>query len=124
MAEPVTVVSIDPQGQLEGPVHLHVQLVTTLKISAAEARRRVNRRILEELTTGLSARAAELAISATRINWRVPVMLSLPNHGDIGQVGSILVDATSGEVLTSKSELDHIMRMAEMLHAGATSPAK
>lgn len=124
MEAPLAVVAIDPQGQLEGPVHLHVQLVTTLKISAAEARKRVSRRILEELTTGVSARTPELAISSAAINWRVPIVLSLPNLGDLGQVGSILVDAMSGEILASTTDLDQIMRVAEMLHAGATSPAK
>ena len=80
----MTIVTIEPQ-QPNSPVHLHIEMVTTLKVSGVDARKRANRIILDQMTTGLATRAPELAISASssEIHWRVPIFLSLPNLGDV-----------------------------------------
>ena len=121
----MTIVTIEPQ-QPNSPVHLHVELVTTLNVSGVDARKQANRVILDQMTTGLATRMPELAISASsaEINWRVPIMLSLPNLGDVGQVGSISVNAKTGDVSSSQADIDHMLRIAEMLYVGATSSTK
>jgi hypothetical protein len=121
----MTIVTIEPQ-QPNSPVHLHVEFVTTLNVSGTDARKRANRVILNQMTTGLASRAPELAISAasSEINWRVPIVLSLPNLGDVGQVGSISVNAKTGVVNSSQVEIDQMLRIAEMLYVGVTSSTK
>ncbi|NJM40417.1 MAG: hypothetical protein HC853_06455 [Anaerolineae bacterium] len=121
----MTIVTIEPQ-QPNSPVHLHVELVTTLNVSGVDARKRANRVILDQMTTGLAARVPELAVSASssEISWRVPIILSLPKLGDVGQVGTISINAKTGVVSSSQAELDHMLRIAELLYVGATSSTK
>ena len=42
--------------------------------------------------TGLIAREPELLIAGEQITWRVPIVLSLPTLGDVGQVGAVDAD--------------------------------
>lgn len=121
----MTIVTIEPQ-QPNSPVHLHVELVTTLNVSGTDARKRANRVILDQMTTGLAAHMPELAISSSssEISWRVPIILSLPKLGDIGQVGTINVNARTGDLSSSQADIDHMLRIAELLYVGATSSTK
>ena len=118
----MTTVSIDTPTQ-NGSVQVNVHLVATLKVSPIEARRKVNRDVVTELGTGLAARDPELAVTADRLVWRVPIVLSLPFLGDLGQVGLVSVDTDTGEVLTNPEDIQKILRFATMLHAGATLSA-
>jgi|GEM_PF-3910393 len=76
------------------------------------------------MTTGLAAGVPELVISAAEVNWRVPIVMSLPNLGAVDQVGSISVNAKTGDVTASQADIDHMLRIAEMLYAGATPSTK
>lgn len=107
-----------------GPVHLSVHVVTTLDVSAEEARRRVNCQVVTELGTGLVAREPELVISGEHIVWRVPIVLSLPELGEMGQVGAVDVDAQSGELLIDPDARKGIIQHARRLYAGATLPTE
>ena len=102
---------------------LDLRLQTTLRISADEARRRVNRLIIPELGTGLSASEPELSLEDTNIWWRVPIMLSLPRLGTLGIVGTIKVDAQSGEIAFTLEEQENLINHARWLYSGATLPA-
>jgi hypothetical protein len=107
-----------------GPIHLNVHVVTTLDVSAEEARRQVNRDVVTELGTGLIAREPELVISGEHVVWRVPIVLSLPELGEMGQVGTVDVDARSGELLTDPDAQQGIIQHARRLYAGATLPTE
>ena len=102
---------------------LDLRLQTTLRISADEARRRVNRLIIPELGTGLGAAEPELSLEDTDIWWRVPVMLSLPMLGTLGIVGTIKVDPQSGEIAFTLEEQENLINHARWLYSGATLPA-
>lgn len=106
------------------PIHLSLHMVTTLNISAADARRRVNRAVVTELGTGLIGRDPDLVIEGEQFFWRVPIVLSLPGLGDLGQVGHADVDACTGEVLADEAMRDKIIQHARRLYHGATLPAE
>jgi hypothetical protein len=94
---------------------------TNLNISAQEARRVVNQQIVTELGTGLIARDPKLATDGGRVVWRVPIVLSLPNHGDLGQVGTVDVDTDSGTLLIDTDEQKRIIQHTHKLYTGGIS---
>jgi len=103
------------------PIHLSFHVVATLNMTAEEARHQVNCQVVTELGTGLSARDPELVISGEQILWRVPIVLSLPELGDLGQVGTVDVDARTGGLLTNSAAQGRIIQHARQLYIGATS---
>ncbi len=102
------------------PIHLSFHVIATLNVTADEARRRVNRQVVTELGTGLIARVPELVLRGEQIAWRVPIVLSLPGLGDLGQVGAVDVDARSGDLLLNPATQEGIVQHARRLYAGAT----
>jgi hypothetical protein len=102
------------------PIHLSFHVVATLNVTAEEARRRVNRQVVTELGTGLIARGPELAFVGEQIVWRVPIVLSLPGLGDLGQVGTVKVNARTGDLLLASDAQERIVQHARRLYAGAT----
>jgi len=106
------------------PIHLSLHIATTLNITAADARRKVNRQMVMELGTGLIGRDPDLVIEGDRFLWRVPVVLSLPGLGDLGQVGHVDVDARTGELLIDEAARDRIIQHARRLYSGATLPTE
>jgi len=106
------------------PIHLRFHIVATLNVSAEDARRRVNCQVVTELGTGLIARDPELAFLDEQIVWRVPIVLSLPGLGDLGQVGTVDVDACTGDLLFTPNAQERIIQHARRLYAGATLQAE
>lgn len=106
------------------PIHLSFHVAATLNVTAEDARRRVNRLVVTELGTGLIARDPELALIGERIVWRVPIVLSLPALGDLGQVGTVDVDARTSDLLLTPDAQERIIQHARMLYAGATLQAE
>ena len=106
------------------PIHLSFHVIATLNVTAEEARRRVNRQVVTELGTGLIARDPELAFEGEQIVWRVPIVLSLPGLGDLGQVGTVDIDARSGDLLLSPDVQERIIQHARRLYTGATLQTK
>jgi len=106
------------------PISLHVHLTALLSIDAKEARRRVNRQIVPELGTGLMAQEPELAFVNEQITWRVPIILSLPWLGDLGQIGTVAVDARTGEINISPEAKERMITHASRLYTGATLQTK
>jgi hypothetical protein len=102
------------------PIHLSFHIVATLNVTAEEARRQVNRQVVTELGTGLIARDPELVLAGEQIAWRVPIVLSLPGLGDLGQVGTVDIDARSGDLLLNPDAQEGIVQHARRLYAGAT----
>ncbi len=106
------------------PIHLRFHVVATLNVTAGDARRRVNRQVTPDLGTGLIAQEPELVIDGDSIVWRVPIVLSLPDLGDLGQVGAIDVDAETGDVLSTLAAQERIIHHARRLYTGATLQAE
>jgi hypothetical protein len=111
-----------------GRLELSVNISTDIKISADDARRRVNGYLLNSLShLMVSAREAELVIGE-RVLWRVPINHTLPGFGSIGRIGVIEVDVETGELIAlSIEQIEEMKRRAKTL-AGSypldTSPAR
>jgi hypothetical protein len=121
----MTIVTRDLKSVSEmAPVNLRFHVVATLNVNAVTARRQVNRQVVVELGTGLIAQEPELVIGDANIVWRVPIVLSLPDLGDLGQVGAVDVDAENGEVLITPAAQERIIQHARRLYTGATLQAK
>jgi hypothetical protein len=97
------------------------QATTSLDINAQEAQRLVNQQVVTELGTGLIARDPELIANGERVVWRVPIVLSLPSLGDLGHVGTVDVDAESGDLLINTDDQERIIQRARGLYTDATS---
>ncbi|NKQ37358.1 MAG: hypothetical protein HF973_17295 [Chloroflexi bacterium] len=95
-----------------------------MQIDAAAARRLVNRQVVAELSTGLAAGDPELTIRGEQLIWRVPISLSLPGLGELGQVGDIEVDAQTGEILSGAVEREQILQHAHRLYTGSPLPTE
>ena len=93
----------------------------SVNISAEDARRLVNRTIVPELGTGLGAKEPILMLKDGQVIWRVPVVLSLPRLGDVGEVGFIEVDTRTGEITSDATNQESIIQHAQRLYAGATA---
>ncbi len=97
------------------------EIAISVNISAADARRMVNQTIVPELGTGLGAKEPDLMFREGHIIWRVPVALSLPELGDLGEVGIIDVDAETGRIISDESVQEKIIQHAQRLYAGAAT---
>ena len=119
----ITLTLADNQPQ-SAPVFFNFHLVATLNITAEEARRRVNRQVVPELGTGLLACPPELNLAGEQVTWRVPVVLSLPTLGTLGEVGAVAVDAYTGEIQCDAPARERMVRHARWLYHGAILPAE
>ena len=54
-------------------------------------------------------------VDGERPCWSVPVWLTEPDRGQVGQAGSLLVDARTGEVLADSRSLREIAENARRL---------
>lgn len=96
-------------------VRLHV-LPPQVRVSATAARRRVSGFVLSEISYLMGGGEPALVIGERTV-WRVPVILTFPTHGPVGTVGTIDVDAETGELYTSSQLVEEITRNAETLTA-------
>ena len=90
-------------------------------ISPVDAQRRVTRFVA--LTLGTQLLGGEPKDDRPRdlddgLYWGVPVLLTIPERGVVGQVGEILVDAQSGELRLEDDTLQSITTHAERLSKG------
>jgi len=94
---------------------IHVSVVATVRVDARTARRRVTAWLVSEVGNMLIGGTPQLVISKRTI-WQVPVILTSSSVGTVGQVGTVDVDAESGEMLASEELreqiLDHVRHLA------------
>lgn len=99
-------------------VRLHVS--APVNITPFVARQKVNLLMLDRVGNLLHGGEPEFLV-ADRFYWRVPVLLSTPRRGLMGQVGVLKVDAQTGEVLAEDDTLKEIAEHADRLLASPTS---
>ena len=109
----------DVQLHEQETVSLHV-LPPRVLISAADARRAVSRFVLDEVSYLMGGEQPSLA-KADRWYWRVPVVLTYPTQGTVGTIGSIDVDAESGDLMVTPALIEELERNAQTL-AGRSTP--
>lgn len=102
-------------------VDINVHVTARINVTPFVARQKVNVLLLDKVGTGLLSESPDLAASGERLYWRVPVTLSLPGQGRLGQVGAIDVDVQTGEVLADDTLISDITRHANLLATGSRS---
>ena len=107
-----------PLGSAQVDIQLHVS--AQVNITPFVARQKINVLMLDQVGNLLHGGEPELLVSE-KLYWRVPVLLSTPRRGLVGQVGSIRVDAQTGEVLTDDKLLKDIADHAHQLLAGTAT---
>ena len=85
-----------------------------VKVGAASAQRKVCRYLLDHLSYMMGTEQPELIDTGVLV-WRVPVNLTSPEQGVLGQAGSIDVDAETGELLLTEDDIAEINRNARDL---------
>ena len=105
-------------------ITFEVKIKGELNITAFVAQQRVNHYLVMYVGNLLHAGEPDLLVNEERVQWDVPIIYSLPDHGNLGKVGHILVDAQNGDLKlddsTSVEEIDaHVTR----LYQQATPPA-
>jgi len=84
----------------EGIVHLQVNRLFEIKVTAEQARRQVDTWALNEVSYLMGALPPTLVVGE-QITWRVPVSLGFPDLGQVGVVGTVDVDVKTGMMNTS-----------------------
>lgn len=59
-------------------------------------------------------------VQSDRLMWRVPVVLTYPNQGEIGEVGYVDVDAEQGHIVDVPQTIEEFRNRARTLSAGST----
>ena len=106
------------RGAAQVDIRLHVS--AQVNITPFVARQKVSLLMLDRVGNLLHGGEPELLVSE-RLYWRVPVLLSIPSRGLVGQVSAVSVDAQTGEVLADDTLLKDIAEHARRLLASPSS---
>src|SRR5205085_12359983 len=106
----------------ERTLDISIPVTQPLNVTSVSARQRVTQYVMHELSTQLGGDAPELTVGE-RVWWSVPVVFTLPGKGVLGRVGTLRVDAGTGELLTDPQAEREMMRHAEQLAQRASLPA-
>jgi hypothetical protein len=105
----------------ESTLDINIRVTQPLNITAFSARQKVTQYVMHEISTQFGAEAPELIVG-DRVYWLVPVVFTLPGKGVLGRVGTLRVDAATGELLTDSLTEQEMTRHAEQLAERATLP--
>jgi hypothetical protein len=100
---------------------INIRVTQPLNVTSFCARQRVTQYVVQQLSTQLGGDTPDLTVGE-RVYWSVPVVFTLPGKGVLGRVGTLRVDAATGELLTDPPAEQEIMRHAEQLAQGAALP--
>ena len=106
----------------ESTLDINIRVTQPLNITAFSARQRVTQYAMRELSSQLCGDAPELTVGE-RVYWSVPVVFTLPGKGVLGRVGTLRVDAGTGELLTDPQCDQEMIHHAEQLAQRATLAA-
>jgi len=82
----------------KGPVEIKVNVSFEIKVTAEEARRKVNRWLIDQVSLQMGGLKPALVLLGERAVWRVPVEFTAPSVGRAGMVGEVEVEVDTGEV--------------------------
>jgi len=109
-----TFVLVQKTNLLEGQ-RVCLQIVPPMvQVTARTAKRKVTRFLLDEVSYLMGAEQPKLT-QAERLVWRVPIVLTYPTHGTVGQVGFIDVNAENGDLLLTLKMIEDIKHHAQAL---------
>jgi len=93
----------------KGKVELKVNRSFEIKVTAEEARRQINRWLMNEVSLLISADPPTLVVG-DQVVWRAPAWISFPHTGRAGMVGAVEVDVSTGAMNNTpelKAEIEH-----------------
>src|ERR1700678_56566 len=93
---------------------INIRVTQPLNVTAFSARQRVTQYVMHQLSTQFGGDAPELTVGE-RVYWTVPVVFTLPGRGVLGRVGTLRVDAGTGELLADLQTEQEMMRHAEQM---------
>jgi hypothetical protein len=105
----------------ESTLDINIRVTQPLNVTSFSARQRVTQYVMHELSTQLGGDTPELTVGE-RVYWSVPVVFTMPGKGVLGRVGTLRVDAGTGELLTDPQTEQEMLRQAEQLAHRATLP--
>lgn len=82
-----------------GPIEIQVDYAGEIKVKAEAARRKANVYLLTNVTNLSYAGREPGLVLGEQLVWRFPAMLAMPSYGEIGPIGTIDVDAATGNIL-------------------------
>ncbi|MCL4267292.1 MAG: hypothetical protein KJ069_29210 [Anaerolineae bacterium] len=100
-----------------------INVEATVNLDAATARRRATAWLASEVGNQLISGTPQLIIRKETV-WRMPVMLTSSATGMIGEVGSVDVNAETGELLANEELRDQILANVQHLTRSALSPVE
>lgn len=106
-------ITIPETGQLK------IQRTVDIHVSAATARRYCNRWLLENVTTRFIAKEPTLHVDEVTV-WRVPIHFTY-NRGSLGCVGTIAVDAVTGDLKVAEDLIEQFLQRGTVLTKTAPS---
>jgi len=107
--------------QFDDRVHVDIRIQADLNVSAYVARRQVTTYLIDNVSDHLSGETPDLVVDDERLLWRVPVVLYLTSQGRVGQVGTIDVDAQTGQLQITPALIEDIEQRARQLAVYTTS---
>ena len=107
---------------VESTLDISIRVTQPLNITAFSARQKVTQHVMHHLSTQLGGDTPELTVGE-RVYWSVPVVFTLPGKGILGRIGTLRVDAGTGELLTDPQTEQEMLRHAEQLAQRAALPA-
>ena len=97
-----------PRGQ----VRVDIRIEADLNVSFV-ARQKVTGYVLDHVSDHMGGDEPSLVVDGERFLWRVPVYLAVLPQGRLGQVGTIDVDAQTGQLLVTDSlSLANVIKIA------------
>ena len=99
----------------QGQVRVDIRIMAELNVSAFMARQKVTGYVLDRVSDHMAGDEPSLVVDGERFLWRVPVYLAVLPHGRLGQVGTIDVDAQTGQLLVTNRLIEEMQRNARQL---------
>ena len=90
---------------------LTINLTIEIKVTAEQARKKVDHWLMDQVSSQMGAEAPTL-VAGGRTVWRVPAYISFSSVGRAGTVGTIDVDAQTGEMNNTPDKKSEIERQA------------
>jgi hypothetical protein len=118
------IIALDPITANNETMRLQVNISTTLNITAEQARRKLTRYFMDEVSMFITPQSPLLVIvNENQIFWRFPLALVMGKQGLLGLVGQVDVSALSGELILNVKLLEEIKTNAQRLVSHTSLPA-
>ena len=82
----------------QGATKIEISLAFEIKITAEQARKKVNRWVMENISSQMGG-DPPLLVAGARPVWRVPAYISFSHTGHVSGVGAVDVDVETGGML-------------------------